>query len=510
MLLPPRIDAYLKKNIQTSIERAMGNNNPDGLPIPAWLGSMPNPAQTTLSFYRSLYSELIEHTLQAFEENLTLMGELLDRGINIIDFVGHDMCPTEGYASAAMQLLPTLAMGKEGIRDGLPNYQEYRVAVEQMDALYTRALTLPSSLNWTEENEALPFTTQESKLFAVLRNARDGLHYLAHSSLTARCMDKWFEDLEHIDSVYRECMWVEVSALFRYAHQFTPVPYKPLARELVLGMAKGFSEFRDGPGWHNGPGHRFWTVDLPNINHLEFSHEQSQELAVHLLKGGYFKEAGYALYPLLQAPGLFAEALRAAGISDTLAQEHFCHCLALHIYDLKIIVGPTLKSWIDECRAAFLAYGFADIKGTRALDGILIHVEAAEYFHSIGYLSQADANLGIKLLIIDNMEPTFLGDDPVERLGLRAIDIAIKTGQQETMVRLIGDFLNGSRAACRFYNLSVARYVLEREPVPASDVIKSKYDFAAAWRCGVFPRRLLLDGKFRPYAESMVAQSLAR
>lgn len=510
MHLPPRIDTYLKKNIQASIELAMGNTNPEGLSVPAWLESLPNRVESTLRFYRSLYSELIDHTLQSFEENLTLMTDLLDRGINIIDFVGHALCPTEGYNSAAMQLLPTLAMGKEGIRDGLPNYLDYCIAVEQMDALYARALTLPSTLNWTEENEALPFTTQESKLFAVLRNARDSLHYLAHSSLTARCMGKWFKDLEHIDPQYRECMWVGVSNLFRFEHEFTPELYKPLARELVLGMVKGFSEFRDGSAWHNGPDHRFWTVDLPVNNHLEFSHEESQELAVHLLKGGYSKEASYALYPLLQAPGLFAEALRAAGISDALAQEHFCHCLAMRIFEVKIIDCPTFKLWIDECRAAFLAYGFPDIKGTRALDGCLTHVQVAEYFHSINYLSNVDANLGLKLLIFDNMEPTYMGDDPVSRMGRQAVDIAIKTGQQEGVVRLIGEFLNGSRASCRFYNPSVARYVLEHGAVPASEIINSRHRFEAAWRSGVFPRRLLLDGQFRHYAESMVEKSLAK
>lgn len=368
--------------------------NPRGLSVIDWLKQNDDPDTAARVFHHQLEMALLEAgLLKGFSDNLELMRHLHRRGVNIIDLFGQSLKTGDDFGRETL-FLPFQAFPDTIVEPYKASYGYYLECVDQLGEFYAMTLEQPSFVDWSKQTQGLPVRSMRAKLFALLLSQPSGYALLAHSPFLLGCQQDWLVEMRPMTPVvtaYRNeainNYWYDHGSI--HVHQL-PEGAKPLLRHFMVSIAENIADLGHSP---TAPGHYVQKAFSGTLVY-GFALEDHQQMAVSWLKAGQFKAAQRELRALFWQPDMLVEALRAAGVGQALAEEHFCRCLMLAFNGWKEIDLVDARRIIDEYREHFKAHGYANIIKTRALDGLCINLELGQQFHAWGYLRQEEMGLG--------------------------------------------------------------------------------------------------------------------
>lgn len=373
-----------------------------------------DPVGDAGAFYERLNTELMFEFMpnsHGLPENV--FESLVDRGVNMVDACLQGIKMPALKVSSTRHLVPTLTSSAIALADRAGG-QHYAAAIQRLDQIYTKVLQLecfaPDLASrrgyprvYSGQHLAIPLNNPRSRVFALVLNSDNPIPYIAASPLMQDCMEHWFEEsrgleggylhfavndlLNHLEYTNRE---IEKHSHFDVeSDAFSSVGIRGLAIRIANQIAT-LDLRTDVPLGYAPPlpEDRWYSVRLNRKTEM-------MQIASGVMACGSFRESQRVLQSFFRFPEDFVRLMVMNETPQDLAFAHFSH--ALGSYLLTTVAShdrDDLLEKIDMYREMFIAAGYPDLKGTRALDTLCLDIEHGEFFHARGYLRTEEMHLG--------------------------------------------------------------------------------------------------------------------
>jgi hypothetical protein len=357
----------------------------------------------------------------------------------------------------------------------------------------------------------LPLSDPKARLFAVVFGSVKNLGYLAVSPLLRECREVWFSELKAASDVYQKAaskqLLLSLSSLER--HEL----YDELSAQLrpwVMEMAQGFTDPDIDIQTDGLPVHH---VGKDPIGQLGFALDEWVELASLMAQTGNFKLTLCGLKSLFKYPAGFVEVLLTTETPETEVHRLFSCCLASHLLDMsssECVQLGMIQSLLDEYRQAFMTQGFSDIKGTKAMDGLVVHLDMAEGFERLGYLRREEMELGAFFALRHNQE----SDQDTAQLHsnpapIRKMSLAMKLNQHKTIEKAVEAFFIMQPGENSDLTLPAsALHFLESSTQPIELLLNTRKKIQRALAAGIKSSVILECKKLKRFHEDVLGRDL--
>lgn len=391
-----------KERIAQIIASFVENQNPANLPVVLWLQERIKPEQDAERFYQHVLNALKRSpSLTQKKDRLPLLYEALcESGINVVDLLAQSIMTQHLQCEDIKTYCPTVSPYVESDQDGA--ITRYLESVKLLDDLHRMNLSLPTFVVKTGRTNGLPYADPKARLYAVLEKSAHYLPYAACSPLMQACMPHWFKAMEDDRFDYPRAVAENFIRLFKNFDAKNLDDLYPQLRAFFMAMAKGFSTLAIG----DEPGDvEFLFKSESTFSKLEFSREERRIMARDLFLTRNFACASEGMRAVFDHPLECASLLAHAGIDQQMVQELIGHTLFERLAAQNSFAEfKGYKVLVDDHDAALQAQGYASIKGTSALAGVLVHLDIAEQFEALGYLPVTPTRLHFYYCYFDKVE----------------------------------------------------------------------------------------------------------
>jgi hypothetical protein len=391
-----------KERIAQIIASFVENQNPANLPVVLWLQERIKPEQDAEQFYQHVLIALKKNpSITSSKEKVTLLYEALcESGINVVDLLAQAIITHRPECEEIKTYCPSVSPYLESDQDGA--ITRYLKHIQLLDDLHRMNLSLPTFVVRTGRNNGLPYADSKARLYAVLEKSEHYAPYAACSPLMQACMPHWFKAMEAEHSDYPRVVAENFIRLFKNFDAKNIDDLYPQLRAFFMAMAKGFSTLAiaDEPG-----DEEFLFKSESTFSKLEFSREERRIMARDLFLTRNFACASEGMRAVFDHPLECASLLAHAGIDQRMVQELISHTLFERLAAQNSFAEfKRYKVLVDDHDAALQAQGYASIKGTSALAGVLVHLDIAEQFEALGYLPVTPTRLHFYYCYFDKVE----------------------------------------------------------------------------------------------------------
>jgi hypothetical protein len=471
----------LKERVAQIIAGFVENQNPSNLPVVLWLQERIKPEQDAERFYQHVLTVLKRNTkLPQKKQQLPLLYEALcESGINVVDLLAQVITDSP-RCEDILSFCPSVSPYFESDQDGAMT--RYLNNVMWLDDLHRMNLSLPTFVVQTSRSHGLPYADPKARLYAVLEKSNHYVPYAACSPLLQACMPHWFKAMEADDSDYPKVVAENFILLFKNFDGKNLDDLYPQLRAFFMAMAKGFStlDIADEPSnWE------FLFKSGPTFSKLEFNREERRIMAGHLFLTRNFACASEGMRAVFDHPLECAPLLAEAGMDQQMVQELISHTLFERLAAQNSFAEfERYRVLVDAHDRALQAQGYASIKGTSALAGVLVHLDIAEQFEALGYLSTTPTRLHAYYCYFEKVEVH--NPQTMACVAERKMRLAIKL-QQAELIKWACDifFAVGADAKKDLTHPAAIKALLSNPEVELDDIITDADRFKQALALGV-------------------------
>lgn len=357
----------------------------------------------------------------------------------------------------------------------------------------------------------LPLSDPKARLFAVVFSSVKNLGYLAVSPLMRECREAWFSELKSAPSDYQ----MGVSSQFALAlsslepHEL----YEELGASLrtwVMEMAQEFADPDINIQTHGSAAQAF---GIDPIIPLGFALDEWVEIASLMTQTGNFKLTLFGLQSLFKHPAECVEVFQSSEIPEADVHRLFSCCLASYLMSIsgsECVLLEVIQPLLEVYRQTFMAQGFSDIKGTRAMDGLVVHLDVAEGLERLGYLRREEMQMGLFFAPRHNQEPDGkTAQLKSDQVLIRKMSLAMKLNQHETIAKAIDSFLTVQPGENRDLTMPAsALHFLESGTQPIELLLNTRKKIQRALAAGIKSSVILECKKLKRFHEDVLGRDL--
>jgi hypothetical protein len=352
----------------------------------------------------------------------------------------------------------------------------------------------------------LPLSDPKARLFAVVFGSVKNLGYLAVSPLMRSCREAWFSELKSAPSDY------QMGASSQFTLALSALEPHELFEELnasirtwVLEMAQGLADPDINLQTHGSAAQAF---GIDPIVQLGFALDERVEIASLMARTGNDKLSLFALRSLFKHSTQWVEVFQPSEIPEANVHRLFSCCLASYLMSIsgsEPVMLESIQPLLEAYRQAFMTQGFSDIKGTRAMDGLVVHLDVAEGLERLGYLRREEMQMGMFFAPRHNQVPV----DVTAPLRVRKMSLAMRLNQHETIAKAIDEFFSTQPGE----NLDLANpasvlHYLESGTQPIESLLNTRKKIQRALEAGIQSSVILECKKLKHFHEDVLGRDL--
>jgi hypothetical protein len=432
--------------------------------------------------------------------NIDLWSSLIDHGFNPVDAILLTINTPSMSWTRRETFVPELLCQTSSHQNRAPfDLSNVIPCVIEMDAVYGRLLTLKPIIY--EKDECPEFVDPQARLFATLVTTDDVLISAAFSPLIQTCFDAWVDDLKAMSDARKMAGIVLLLNRFeRLAGQHKnrschPDLIEPINTFFLRAMAK-ITELRVSVEIGNNHGFGGITHYKHVFDYLGLGLQERKDLIRAMALTGNPKLVACVAGALIKHPEAYAQALSESALDSITAHE----VLRINLHnDVYSDAGAYFDisradAFIERYRAAFKAVGYADLIGSKALDGLTACLDVGEHFERKGYLRREPMGMTNTFAYCVDACGQPAADSPqakLYRLSVthRKVDLAARLGQTQFLKDNFDVFFKGHHVLNSALATNDAlKYVLETGVLLPSDILTTEARVKKAAAAGISPK----------------------
>jgi hypothetical protein len=467
--------------VKNSIKEAMFSPNfMSGIKVYEYIEKSNNKDYLAKRVLRDIFDNLSTRLHSKTFDNTEIWIELIKHGANPVDIIfpliSADSIWYTGLTDFAPHLsTPTSASGLANLPDNVSAMSSGKTC----DMLIEKVLSLPTII-YPGEHSA-DFKNPKARLFSVFLTTSNVFSACAYSPRLTACFEAWVDELKVLDEDYRmrgACYALSQLCAIDGKHQRASVSdeFRQPGLEIMNLVINKLGELRIGADLTVEKDDMALISYARVFDYLGLGAKERVEACVKISKIGNKSITTAMMASLIEAPKAFTSALVRMQADRDLALDVFRMNFRRQSWFKRANFDHIdyTQSFLDGYRAAFLEKGFGDIVGTRAMDPLVINLEMAEHYESLGYLRREGmGELSMFAFVAGGFDkPESLRANPLEEVIKRKVDLAIRLDQRAMLREAAEVYFKGHLKINQDLSCDVAiRHLLERRFFEPTEIL---------------------------------------